>query len=55
MDALVGRVPERTIWSGSIDVLGTGMRPDSMTLAATVAGSGSRVGPVRVDSLAARI
>ncbi|KPJ84015.1 MAG: hypothetical protein AMS19_02310 [Gemmatimonas sp. SG8_23] len=55
VDALIGRAPDRTIWSGSIDLLGTGMRPDSMTLAATVSASGSRVGPVRVDSLATRM
>jgi hypothetical protein len=55
VDDIVGRLPDRTVWSGMVDLTGIGVRPDSMSVAATVVAGSSRVGPVRVDSLASRI
>jgi hypothetical protein len=52
---LVQVAPERTSWSGTLDLQGVGSRPDSMTLAATLVAGASRVGSVRIDSVATRV
>lgn len=48
------RLPERTHWSGELTVEGSGFSVDSADVAVTVDAHSSRVGPVRVDSVAAR-
>lgn len=48
------RLPERTHWSGGLTVEGSGFSVDSADVAVTVDARASRVGPVQVDSVAAR-
>jgi hypothetical protein len=55
LSAVTGRLPAGTRWSGSLDLIGSGIEPDSMTLAATAVAGRSRFGDVRVDTLATRL
>lgn len=48
------RLPERTHWSGELTVEGSGFSLDSADVSVTVDAHSSRVGPVRVDTVAAR-
>jgi hypothetical protein len=51
--AFSSRLPEPSVWSGRLDVAGTGFVPDSMGVSAIVTAHGSRVGSVRVDTVSA--
>lgn len=48
---LTARVPERTTWSGTLGVTGTGTRPESMSVDLIGSAHASRVGALRVDTL----
>ncbi|MDX1645901.1 MAG: translocation/assembly module TamB domain-containing protein [Longimicrobiales bacterium] len=48
------RIPERTHWSGRLTLEGSGFSLDSADVAVSVDAGRSRVGPVRVDTVAAR-
>lgn len=53
--SVTARVPDRTRWSGTLDMIGAGVDPDSMSLTATFVAGPSRVGDVRVDTAATRV
>ena len=48
------RVPPGTRWSGELDLIGTDVRADSMNLAVALVAGPSRVGDVRIDTVATR-
>lgn len=50
---LSDRLPPDTRWSGTLSVEGSGFSLDSADVAVTVAARDSRIGPVRIDTVAA--
>ena len=48
---LTARLPDRTTWSGSLGVEGSGIAPDSMTLDLIGAAHTSRFGALRIDTV----
>jgi autotransporter translocation and assembly factor TamB len=55
MSELVGRLPNPTSWSGHVHVAGRGLAPDSVVAVATLEMGGSRLGGLRIDTVAARV
>ncbi|MDH3270723.1 MAG: translocation/assembly module TamB [Gemmatimonadota bacterium] len=53
LSRLSERLPRRTLWTGALTVEGSGFSLDSADVAVTVAARDSRVGTVRVDTVAA--
>lgn len=47
---VTGRIPMETVWSGQLDLEGTGFSADSMELSASLVAMQSQVGLVRVDT-----
>ena len=53
LSRLTTGLPERSSWTGRLELEGSGLALDSMEASATLVANDSRIGPVRVDAVAA--
>ncbi len=55
LDRLVSRLPEPSVWTGALNITGSGLSLDSLQARGRVSARGSRVGGLHVDSLSAAL